>query len=120
MDIIHEVAEKNIVPTSMIDISDGLASELLHLGKESNMGIKIFEEKIPIDSITYDTAVEFKIDPTTAALNGGEDYELLFTIKPSDFESLKNHPDIHFIGHTHANPNQNVMISKIGTSGPIL
>src|SRR5260221_6886071 len=73
MDIIHELAEKNIVPTSMIDISDGLASELLHLGKESNMGIKIFEEKIPIDSLTYDTAIEFKIDPTTAALTGGED-----------------------------------------------
>jgi thiamine-monophosphate kinase len=119
MDIIHEFAEKNIVPTSMIDISDGLASELLHLGKNSNLGIKIFEEKIPIDSETYDTAIEFKIDPTTAALNGGEDYELLFTIKPSDFELLKNHPDIHFIGHTHDNASQNVMISKIGTVVPI-
>jgi len=69
-----------------------------------------------LNALTYDTAVEFKIDPTTAALNGGEDYELLFTIKPSDFELLKNHPDIHFIGHTHDNANQNVMISKIGTS----
>ena len=119
MDIIHELAEKNIIPTSMIDISDGLASELLHLGKNSNVGIKIFEEKIPIDSLTYDTSIEFKIDPTTAALNGGEDYELLFTIKPSDFEKLKNHPDIHFIGHIHDNANQNVMISKIGTIVPI-
>lgn len=119
MDIIHELAEKNIVPTSMIDISDGLASELLHLGKNSNVGTKIFEEKIPIDSLTYDTAVEFKIDPTTAALNGGEDYELLFTIKPSDFELLKNHSDIHFIGHMHDNASQNVMISKIGTVVPI-
>jgi thiamine-monophosphate kinase len=115
MDIIHELAEKNIVPTSMIDISDGLASELLHLAKNSNVGIKIFEEKVPIDALTYDTSVEFKIDPTTAALNGGEDYELLFTIKPSDFEKLKNHSDIHFIGHTHDNASQNVMISKIGT-----
>jgi len=119
MDIIHELAEKNIIPTSMIDISDGLASELLHLGKNSNVGIKIFEEKIPIDSLTYDTSIEFKIDPTTAALNGGEDYELLFTIKPSDFEKLKNHSDIHFIGHIHDNANQNVMISKIGTIVPI-
>jgi thiamine-monophosphate kinase len=119
MDIIHELAEKNIVPTSMIDISDGLASELLHLGKNSNVGIKIFEDKIPIDSLTYDTSIEFKIDPTTAALNGGEDYELLFTIRPSDFEKLKNHSDIHFIGHLHDNPNQNVMISKIGTVVPI-
>src|SRR5882724_4608581 len=73
MDIIHELAEQNIVPTSMIDISDGLASEVLHLAKNSNVGIKIFEEKIPIDALTYDTSVEFKIDPTTAALNGGED-----------------------------------------------
>jgi thiamine-monophosphate kinase len=119
MDIIHELAEKNIIPTSMIDISDGLASELLHIAKNSNVGIKIFEDKIPIDSMTYDTAIEFKIDPTTAALNGGEDYELLFTIKPSDFEALKNHSDIHFIGHTHDNPNQHVMISKIGTVVPI-
>jgi len=103
----------------MIDVSDGLASELLHLCKNSKVGIKIFEEKIPIDSETYNTAIEFKIDPTTAALNGGEDYELLFTIGPSDFEKLKNHPDIHFIGHTHDNANQNVMISKQGTVVPI-
>jgi thiamine-monophosphate kinase len=119
MDIIYELAEKNIVPSSMIDISDGLASELLHLAKNSNVGIKIFEEKIPIDSETYDTAVEFKIDPTTAALNGGEDYELLFTIKQADFELVKNHPDIHFIGHTHDNVDQNLMISKMGTVVPI-
>jgi len=119
MDIIHELAEKNIVPTSMIDISDGLASELLHLSKNSQVGIKLFEEKIPIDTETYNTALEFNIDPTTTALNGGEDYELLFTIKPSDFELLKNHPDIHFIGHTHDNASQNVMISKQGTIVPI-
>ncbi|HEV8514030.1 MAG TPA: thiamine-phosphate kinase [Cyclobacteriaceae bacterium] len=119
MDIIHEFAEKNIVPTSMIDVSDGLASELLHLSKNSKVGIKLFEEKIPIDTETYNTAIEFKMDPITAALNGGEDYELLFTIKPSDFELLKNHADIHFIGHTHDNANQNVMISKQGTVVPI-
>ncbi|MGC4021262.1 MAG: thiamine-phosphate kinase [Cyclobacteriaceae bacterium] len=119
MDIIHELAEKNIVPTSMIDISDGLASELFHLVKNSNLGVKIFEDKIPIDSQAYDTAIEFKIDPTTAALNGGEDYELLFTINPSDFEKLKNHPDIHFIGHMHDNAKQNVMISKQGTVVPL-
>lgn len=119
MDIIYELAEKNIVPSSMIDVSDGLASELLHLGKGSNLGVKIFEEKIPIDSSAYETAIEFKIDPTTTALNGGEDYELLFTIKPGDFEALKNHPDIHFIGHMHDNAEQNLMISKQGTVVPI-
>lgn len=119
MDIVHELAEKNIVPTSMIDVSDGLASELLHLAKNSGAGIKIFEEKIPIDSQTYETAIEFHIDPTTTAMNGGEDYELLFTIKPSDFETLKNHADIHFIGHLHDNASQHLMISKQGTVVPI-
>jgi len=119
MDIIYDLEEKNVVPTSMIDISDGLASELLHLGKNSNVGIKIFEDKIPVDTTAYETAIEFKIDPITAALNGGEDYELLFSINPSDFEKLKNHPDIHFIGHMHDNVNQNVMISKQGTVVPL-
>jgi thiamine-monophosphate kinase len=106
MDIIHELADKNCVPTSMIDISDGLASELLHLGKNSNLGVKIFEDKVPIDHGTFETAIEFNLDPITCALNGGEDYELLFTIAPSDYEKIKTHPDIHFIGHMHDNPNQ--------------
>ena len=112
MDIVYELAEKNIIPTSMIDISDGLASELLHLGKSAGVGIKIFEENIPIDNLAYETAIEFKIDPITCALNGGEDYELLFTINPKDHEQLKNHPDIHFIGHIHSNAQQNVMVTK--------
>ena len=119
MDLIYDLADHNIIPTSMIDISDGLASELFHLRKASGVGIKVFEDKIPIDATAFETAVEFKIDPITAALNGGEDYELLFTINPSDFEKIKNHPDIHFIGHTHDNPNQNVMISKQGTVVPL-
>jgi len=119
MDIIYDLAEKNVIPTSMIDVSDGLASELFHLAKNSNLGVKIFEDKVPIDASTFETAIEFKIDPITAALNGGEDYELLFTINPSDFEALKNHPDIHFIGHMHDNTDQNVMISKQGTVVPL-
>lgn len=119
MDLIYELEEKNVVPTSMIDISDGLASELLHLSRNSNLGVKLFEDKVPIDSMTYDTALEFKLDPITVALSGGEDYELLFTISPADFEKIKNHPDIHFIGHMHENPKQNVMISKQGTVVPI-
>lgn len=98
MDIIHELAEMDIVPTSMIDISDGLASELLHLQKHSGLGIKIYEDKLPIDNQTYETAVEFGLDPITCVLNGGEDYELLFTISQSDFEKLEKHRDIHFIG----------------------
>jgi thiamine-monophosphate kinase len=119
MDIIHELADLNIIPTSMIDVSDGLASEALHLSRSSGVGMKLFEDKIPIDNRTYDTALEFKLDPIVVALNGGEDYELLFTINQSDFEKVKNHPDIHFIGHTHEPTDQNVMISKQGTVVPL-
>lgn len=120
MDIIHELAELGIQPTAMIDVSDGLASELLHLSKNSGVGVKIFEDKLPIDSQAYETAaIDLKIDPITCALNGGEDYELLFTIKQSDFEKIKNHSDIHFIGHVHDNRNQNLFISKQGTVVPL-
>lgn len=83
----------------MIDISDGLASELFHLAKQSGVGFFVYEDKLPIDKQTYDTAVEFNIDPITCVMNGGEDYELLFTISQSDYEKLKTHPDIHFIGY---------------------
>lgn len=99
MDIIHELAESKVKPKAMIDISDGLASELYHLSKQSDVGFFIYEDKIPIDKQTYDTAVEFNIDPITCAMNGGEDYELLFSISQEDYEKLKNHPDIHFIGY---------------------
>ena len=99
MDIIHELAELKIIPTSMIDISDGLASELLHLNKHAGLGLRVFEEQLPIDNQTYEAAVEFNLDPVTCALNGGEDYELLFTISQDDYEKLKKHADIHFIGH---------------------
>ncbi len=119
MDIVYELAERNCVPTSMIDISDGLASELLHLSKNSTLGVKIFEDKVPIDHDTYETAIEFNLDPITCALNGGEDYELLFTISPTDHEKVKNHPDIHFIGHMHPNANQNVMVTKQQTLVPL-
>jgi len=99
MDIIYELQELKVVPTSMIDVSDGLASELLHLSKHSGLGLRIFEEQLPIDNQTYETAVEFNLDPITCVLNGGEDYELLFTISQDDHEKLKKHADIHFIGH---------------------
>lgn len=99
-EIIHDLAEAKIKPTSMIDISDGLASEILHICNESNLGCFLYEDKIPVNSKTYDTAVEtFKIDPITCMLNGGEDYELLFTIKQDDYEKIKNHPDISVIGY---------------------
>jgi len=98
-DIIYELAELNVKPKAMIDISDGLASELFHLAKQSGVGFFIYEDKLPIDKQTYDTAVEFNIDPITCVMNGGEDYELLFSISQEDYEKLKNHRDIHFIGY---------------------
>jgi thiamine-monophosphate kinase len=119
MDIIHDLEELDIIPTSMIDVSDGLASELLHLNAASNLGVQIFEDKLPIDTSAYETAVEMNMDPVTCALNGGEDYELLFTIAPSDFEKIKNHPDIHFIGHMHDNTAQNVLVTKMGNVVPL-
>lgn len=120
MDIIHDLEEFGIVPTSMIDISDGLASELLHLSDQSHVGVRIYEDKIPIDNETFDTAaLEFKVDPVTCALNGGEDYELLFTIRQADFEKIKNHADIQFIGYVHEDPKQNFMQSKLGTIIPL-
>lgn len=98
-DIVEYLRDNGIKPTAMIDISDGLASEVKHLCKQSNIGCQVYEEKIPIDQMTYDTAREFGLDPTTCALNGGEDYELLFTITQSDYDKIKNSPDITVIGH---------------------
>jgi thiamine-monophosphate kinase len=99
MDIIYDLKDQGIVPSSMIDVSDGLASDLFHICKLSKVGAALYEDKLPIDAQTYNTAVDFKIDPITCVMNGGEDYELLFTIKQADFKKLKNHPDVHFIGY---------------------
>ncbi len=118
-DIVFDLAEAGVVPTSMIDVSDGLASELFHISKQSNVGIHIFEDKIPLDHKTYDAALEFKLDPITCALNGGEDYELLFTIAQADYEKIKKHADIHMIGYTNNKPAEKIMVSKQGTVIPL-
>jgi len=119
-DIVFELNDLGVKPTSMIDVSDGLASELFHLGKSSQAGVRIFEDKIPIDRNTYETtALDFKIDPVTCALNGGEDYELLFTIHPDDLEKIKNHPDIHMIGYMHDKVNEHLLITKQGNAVPL-
>ena len=99
MDIIHEFSALNIIPTSMIDVSDGLASDVFHICKQSGLGVAIYEDKLPIDKQAYETAAEFSIDPNACALNGGEDYELLFTVGQDDFEKIKNLPDIHTVGY---------------------
>ena len=113
-DIIDLFQDRNIVPTSMIDVSDGLASEILHLCKSSNVGVNIYEEKIPIDPMTYESARSFNLDPTVCALSGGEDYELLFTIKQGDFDKIKNNPDISIIGHITQASEGAQLISKSG------
>ncbi len=119
-DIVFDLADAGVKPTSMIDVSDGLASELIHISNNSNVGIRIYEDKVPIDHSTYETAIEFKLDPITCALNGGEDYELLFTINKADQEKIKNHPDIHFIGYTHERKSENVLITKQDTIVPLM
>jgi thiamine-monophosphate kinase len=88
----------DVLPTSMIDISDGLASETLHICKESNTGCELYIDKLPIDYQAARTVEEFKILPETAALNGGEDYELLFTIDQKDYDKIKTNENIHIIG----------------------
>ncbi len=114
-DIIETLKQKQIKPTSMIDISDGLASDALHLCKHSDLGIHIYEEKIPMDITTVNTANEFKILPTIAALNGGEDYELLFTVKLNEYEKIKDIKNISVIGHMTDKSNGRYLVSKDGT-----
>jgi len=99
VDVIRFLKELEVVPTSMIDISDGLASELMHLCSKSKVGCRIYDEKIPIDGQTSMTAIDFNLDPVTCALNGGEDYELLFTVKQDDFDKIKGNPHMTIIGH---------------------
>ena len=99
IDLIDLLDELGIVPTSMIDISDGVASETFHICKASKVGAKLYEEKIPIDTTTYNTARELNMDPTLFALNGGEDYELLFTLKQAEYDKIKNSLDISIIGY---------------------
>ena len=111
-DIVDLLSQIKVKPTSMIDVSDGLASEILHLTTQSEKGCTIYEDKLPIDPVTYETARELGLDPTVCALNGGEDYELLFTIKQSDYEKLKNDVDVTIIGHITDKNSGVKMISK--------
>ncbi|MCY7408873.1 MAG: thiamine-phosphate kinase [Chitinophagales bacterium] len=118
-DIVQLLKELNVKPTSMIDISDGLSSEILHLCEASKVGCQLFEEKIPIAEETYNQALKFNLDPTTCALNGGEDYELLFTIAQTDFEKIRNNPDISVIGHMTASEKGAILITKGNNIHPL-
>ena len=98
-DIIEKLREENITPTAMIDISDGLSSELMHICKQSNKGCRIYEERIPIDYQTAIMAEELNMNVITCALNGGDDYELLFTVPIADHEKVAAMKDVKIIGH---------------------
>ncbi len=98
-DIVSWLQEHEIVPTSMIDISDGLSSELLHICNSSDVGCVLYEDKIPFHSETKETAYEFQLDPTACALSGGEDYELLFTVKQEDYEKMIRNEQISIVGY---------------------
>lgn len=116
LDMIDLFEEINLKPSAMIDISDGLSSEIIHLSKANRIGFTIYEEKLPIDQVTYQQALDFNIGPATAALNGGEDYELLFTIDPKEYEKIKNLMDFSIIGHATGRDERCQMISKGGQS----
>ena len=98
-DIIELLGQLEVQPTAMIDISDGLASEIKHICKSSTVGCHLYEDKIPIDPVAIRTCEEFSLDPTTVALSGGEDYELLFTIAQEDYPKIKANPNLTVIGH---------------------
>ncbi|HRH12578.1 MAG TPA: thiamine-phosphate kinase [Bacteroidia bacterium] len=114
-DIVALLKQLEIKPTSMIDISDGLSSEILHLCAQSDVGIELYEEKIPIDPQTFETAREFNLDPTLCALSGGEDYELLFTIDMKEYDKIKNLPDFTVIGHITNKEKGRLMVAKDGS-----
>ncbi len=98
-DIIEFLQSQNVTPTAMIDVSDGLSSEILHICKQSDTGCVLYEEKVPITEDTRNAAFKFNMDPTACALSGGEDYELLFTIRPEDYDKIVISEDISVIGY---------------------
>ena len=119
MDFIYELKELGVKPTSMIDISDGLGSELLHLCTQSKTGATIFQDKLPADQQVLNTAEEFQLDPVMCILNGGEDYELLFTVNLAEYDKVRNHPDITIIGKMTEASEGVRLITPSGNAFPI-
>ena len=113
-DVIELLAQLEVKPSAMIDVSDGLASEALHIAKQSKLSVKIYEDKLPIDPKTVETAQEFKLDGTTIALSGGEDYELLFTMSQNDYDKIKGNPSLSVIGYMDEEGGDNVLITRSG------
>ncbi len=119
-DISKLLKDLGVKPTSMIDISDGLSSEIIHICKNSKVGCKIYEEKLPLDPQVITTCEEFNLDSTTVALSGGEDYELLFTISTEDFIKVKGNPSLSIVGHITAEKEGMHLITRANTKIPIV
>lgn len=119
VDMVKRFAEMELIPTAMIDISDGLASEVMHLCEESALGCHLYEDKIPIDPQTVTVAETFNMHPITCALNGGEDYELLFTVSQSDFEKINGQGEFYIIGHMTETGSPKNLITTSGEAIPI-
>ena len=119
-DIVELLKELDVKPTSMIDISDGLSSEVMHLCKQSKVGVDVYEDKIPLDPQVISTCEEFNIDSTTIALNGGEDYELLMTISQEDFPKIKGNPNLTVIGYMTEEDQGMHLVTRSETKIPII
>ncbi len=119
VDVVRELAELGCRPTSMIDVSDGLASEVLHLATASGCGVHLYEDKLPIDPHTYETARAFDLDPTVCVLSGGEDYELLFTVAQEDYPKVRNHPKLSVIGHMTGDVTERILVTRNGLHVPL-
>lgn len=119
-DIIEFFETNGITPTAMMDVSDGLSSDLLHICKQSNLGCRVYEEKIPISNESRQAAFKFSLDPTACALNGGEDYELLFTIKQEDYDKLVLNEEISVIGYMTAIEEGSKLLTKGGNTFDII
>lgn len=114
-DMLELFKKLDVKPTAMIDISDGLASDVLHICDSSSLGCEIFDEKLPIDPTAISTAQDFNLDPTTCAMNGGEDYELLFTISQEDFDKIKGNPHLTPVGYITEQANGCSLVAKDGS-----
>jgi len=115
-DIIEFFEKNNIIPTAMMDVSDGISSEILHICKQSNLGCRLYEEKLPIAEATKQAAFKFGLDPTVCALNGGEDYELIFTLSQDDYDKITLNEEISVIGYMAAQEEGSKFITKGGNT----
>ena len=118
-DIIKLLKDLDVLPTSMIDISDGLSSEVIHLCKQSELGCDLYETKIPLDPQVISTSEEFNMNSTTVALNGGEDYELLMTISQDDYSKIKANPNLTVIGYMTESNNGMNLVTRSETKIPL-